>query len=163
MSIKISFTYYMKQTRVMLPIICEEFELVVFFAIFSFYYQCHLLKVQLQQKSGPSKNLGPPVFTLLEITKVKIRLSLPVMNDIIPFDQNDSYNLRPGLTVTRRNMRTNKFGFETVSTTGSVNSKKFQKIPSNLKNRASLNVFKFFKFKGEPPKKTAHVKYAENL
>ena len=47
MSIKISFTYYMKQTRVMLPIISEEFELVVFFAIFSFYYQCHLLKVQL--------------------------------------------------------------------------------------------------------------------
>ena len=85
------------------------------------------------------------------------------MNDIIPFDQNDSYNLRPGLTVTRRNMRTNKFGFETVSTTGSFNSKKFQKIPSNLKNRASLNVFKFFKFKGETPKKTAHVKYAENL
>ena len=116
-----------------------------------------LAKIWSQQKSRP------PVFTLLEITKVKIRLSLPVMNDIIPFDQNDSYNLRPGLTVTRRNMRTNKFGFETVSTTGSVNSKKFQKIPSNLKNRASLNVFKFFKFKGEPPKKTAHVKYAENL
>ena len=38
-------------------------------------------------------------------------LSPPIINDILTLDQNASYNLRSGVTVTRRNVRTNKFGF----------------------------------------------------
>ena len=47
-------------------------------------------------------------------------LSPPIMNDILTFGQNASYNLRSGVTVTRRNIRTNKFGFETISTIGAL-------------------------------------------
>ena len=36
-------------------------------------------------------------------------LSPPIMNDILTLDENASYNLRSGVTVTRRNIRTNKF------------------------------------------------------
>ena len=52
--------------------------------------------------------------------KVKKRLSPPVMDDILTLDQNTSYNLRSGVTVTRRNKRTKKFGFENISTIGAV-------------------------------------------
>ena len=47
-------------------------------------------------------------------------LSPPVMNDILTLDENASYNLRSGVTVTRRNISTNKFGFETISIIGAV-------------------------------------------
>ena len=46
--------------------------------------------------------------------------SSPTMNDILTLDQNASYNLNSGITVTRRNIRKNKFGFEIISTTGAV-------------------------------------------
>ena len=42
-----------------------------------------------------------------------MRLSPPIMNDVLTLDQNVSYNLRSGVTVTRSNIRTNKLGFET--------------------------------------------------
>ena len=55
-------------------------------------------------------------YLLTEIYKVKMGLSPPIMNDILTLDENASYNLRSGVTVTRRNIRTNKFDFETIST-----------------------------------------------
>ena len=39
-----------------------------------------------------------------------------IMNDKLTLDQNASYNLRPSVTVTRRDIRTNKFGLEVDST-----------------------------------------------
>ena len=59
-------------------------------------------------------------YLLTEIYKVKMGLSPPIMNDILTLDQNASYNLRSGVTVTRKNIRTKKFGFETISTNGAV-------------------------------------------
>ena len=59
-------------------------------------------------------------YLLTEICKVKMGLSPPIMNDILTLDENASYNLRSGVTVTRRNIRTNKFGFETITTIGAV-------------------------------------------
>ena len=49
MLIKISCMDYMKWTSVMLPVIFEEFELVLFFfaMFFSFHSRCHLVKGQL--------------------------------------------------------------------------------------------------------------------
>ena len=43
-----------------------------------------------------------------------------VMKDILNLDQNASYNLRSGATITRRNVRTKKIDFETISTIGAV-------------------------------------------
>ena len=45
-------------------------------------------------------------------------LSSLIMNGIINFDQNSSYNLRFGVPMTRKIIRTNKFGFQTISTIG---------------------------------------------
>ena len=42
------------------------------------------------------------------------------MNDILTLDEYASYNLRSGVNVTRRNIRTNKFDFETITTIGAV-------------------------------------------
>ena len=47
---------------------------------------------------------------LTEIHKVKMGLSPPIMSDIFSLRENSSYNLRPGVTVNRRNIRTRKFG-----------------------------------------------------
>ena len=47
--------------------------------------------------------------------EVKMGLSPPIMSDIFSSSENSSYNIRCGVTVNRRNIRTNKSGFETVS------------------------------------------------
>ena len=46
-------------------------------------------------------------YLLTEIYKVKMGLSPPIMNDILTLDENASYNLRSGVTVTRRNVIAN--------------------------------------------------------
>ena len=78
-------------------------------------------------------------YLLTEIYKVKMKLSPPIMNDILTLDQNAFYNLKSGVTVTRRNIRTNKFGFETISTIGAV---LWRNLPNDTKNSDSLNIFK---------------------
>ena len=78
-------------------------------------------------------------YLLTEIYKVKMGLSPPIMNDILTWDENASYNLRSGVTVTRRNIRTNKFGFETITTIGAV---LWRNLPNDIKNSDSLNIFK---------------------
>ena len=65
-------------------------------------------------------------------------LSPPIMNDILTLDENASYNLRSGVTVTRRDIRTNKFGFETITTIGAV---LWRNLPNDI-NSDSLNIFK---------------------
>ena len=50
----------------------------------------------------------------MEIYKVKMGLSPPC--DIFSLSENSPYNLRCGVTVNRRNIRTSKFGFENIST-----------------------------------------------
>ena len=49
MSIKISFMHYMQWTRVMLPVVFEEFEMVYMFLpyFFFFFHHCQLVKDQL--------------------------------------------------------------------------------------------------------------------
>ena len=78
-------------------------------------------------------------YLLTEIYKVKMGLSPPIMNDILTLDENASYNLRSRVTVTRRNIRTNKFGFETITTIGAV---LWRDLPNDIKNSDSLNIFK---------------------
>ena len=77
-------------------------------------------------------------YLLTELYKVKVKLSPPIMNDILTLDQNASYSLRYGVTVTR-NIKTNEFGFETISTIGAV---LWGNLPSEIKNLDSLNIFK---------------------
>ena len=82
-------------------------------------------------------------YLLTEICKVKMGLSPPIRNDILTLiltlDENASHNLRSDVTLTRRNIRTNKFGFETISTIGAV---LWQNLPNDIKNSDCLNIFK---------------------
>ena len=78
-------------------------------------------------------------YLLTETYKVKMGLSPPIMNDILTLDETASYNLRSGVTVTRRNIRTNKFGFETITTIGAV---LWRNLPNDIKYSDSLNIFK---------------------
>ena len=66
-------------------------------------------------------------------------LSPPNMNDILTLDQSASYNLRSGVTVTRMNLRTNKFVFQTIITIGAVLRRN---LINNIKNSDSLNISK---------------------
>ena len=76
---------------------------------------------------------------LTEICKVKMGLSPPIMRDIFSLSENSSYNLRCGVTVSRQNIITSKFGFETVSTVGAI---LWNDLPAELKNAEGLKIFK---------------------
>ena len=65
-------------------------------------------------------------------------LSPPIMIDIFSLSENSSYNLRCGVTVNRRNIRTSKFGFETVSTIGAI---LWNDLPAELRKAESLKIF----------------------
>ena len=62
--------------------------------------------------------------------KVEIWLSPPVMNNTLTLNQNASYNLKSGVTVTRRNTRTIKLGFETIST---IEAALWWNLPNDIK------------------------------
>ena len=73
---------------------------------------------------------------LTEIYKVKMDLSPLIMRDIFSISENSSCNLSCDVTVNRRNIRTNKFGFETI---GEI---LWNDLPTELKNVESLKIFK---------------------
>ena len=75
----------------------------------------------------------------MEIYKVKMGLSPPIMSDIFSLSENSPYNLRCGVTVNRRNIRTSKFGFENISTIWAI---LWNGLPVELKNAESLKTFK---------------------
>ena len=74
-------------------------------------------------------------YLLTEIYKVKMGILPPIMSDIFSLYENSSYNLSSGVTVNRRNLRTSKFGFETVSTIGAI---LWNDFPAELKNAERL-------------------------
>ena len=53
-------------------------------------------------------------------------LFLPIMSDVFSLSENSSYNLGCGVTVNRLNIRTSKFGFETVSIIGAISGMTYQ-------------------------------------
>ena len=61
------------------------------------------------------------------------------MSNIFSLSKNSSYDLRFGVTVNRRNIRTSKSGFETVSTIGVI---PWNDLPAELKNAGSLKICK---------------------
>ena len=78
-------------------------------------------------------------YFLTEMYKVKMGLPPPIMNDILALNQNCSYNLKSSITVARRNIRTNKFGFKIVS---KIKVVLWRNLPNDIKNSNSLNIFK---------------------
>ena len=101
-------------------------------------------------------------YLLTEIYKAKTGLSPPIMSNIFRLNENSSYNLRCGVSVNRRNIKTSKFGFKTVSTIGAI---LWNDLSAELKNAESLKTFKQ-KIKLWSPKKCPSkicIKFIKNL
>ena len=67
-----------------------------------------------------------------------MKLPTPITNVVLVFDQNDSCSLRSGVTVTKMNIKTGKFHFETISAIETVLGKM---SANDIKNSDSLNFF----------------------
>ena len=78
-------------------------------------------------------------YLLTEIYNVKMGLSPSIMSDIFSLSENSSYNERCGVTVNRPNIKTSKFGFETVSAIGAILS---NDVAAESKNAESLKLVK---------------------
>ena len=78
-------------------------------------------------------------YLLTGIYKVKMGLSPIIVNDVLTLDQNASYNLMSGVTATEGNIRTDKFGFWTIS---SIEVVLWENLQNDIKNSDSLNFFK---------------------
>ena len=78
-------------------------------------------------------------YLVTEVYKVKNNISPEIMRDIFHFQENENYNLRSGIHLASRNMRTTLFGKETVSKLG---TKIWPLLPEELKNDSLLQVFK---------------------
>ena len=74
-------------------------------------------------------------YLLTERCRVQMDLSSPIMSHIFSLSENSSYNLKFGVTVNRSNIRTSKFGLETVSTIGEI---LWNDLPAKLKHAESL-------------------------
>ena len=72
-----------------------------------------------------------------ELFKVKNGLSPEIMKEIFVFQKGDTYNLRSGNHLARKNIRTTQYG--SVSNLG---AKLSILLPGEIKNSSSLTVFK---------------------
>ena len=71
-------------------------------------------------------------YLLTGIYKVKMGLSPIIVNDVLTLDQNASYKLMSGVTATERNIRTDKFGFWTIS---SIEVVPWENLQNDIKNQ----------------------------
>ena len=61
------------------------------------------------------------------------------MNEVLNFQENESYNLRSGIYLASRNMHTAYFGTDTISSLG---PKLWKLIPDKIKQASTLSAFK---------------------
>ena len=77
-------------------------------------------------------------YLLTEIYKVKMGLSPPVMSDIFSLNQNSSYNITSGVSMSKRNVRTSKLVLRLLIQFGAI---LWNDLPAELKHMESLNTF----------------------
>ena len=74
-----------------------------------------------------------------ELFKVKHDLSPEIMKEIFVFQENETYNLRSGNHIVRKNIRTIQYRIESDSNLG---AKLWNLLPREIKNSSSITVFK---------------------
>ena len=74
-----------------------------------------------------------------KLFKVKNDLSPEIMKEIFVFQENETYNLRSGNHLERKNIRATQYGIESVSNLG---AKSWNLLLREIKNCSSLTVFK---------------------
>ena len=74
-----------------------------------------------------------------EIFKVKMSISLEIMNKIFDYSKNYAYKLRCDNCLSRSNIHSTHFGIESIA---NIAAKIWNKIPNEIKEACSLTVFK---------------------
>ena len=100
--------------------------------------QSHFEKLLQKDKSVPvhMKNLQ---YLATEIFKVKNSLSPIIMNKVLNFQENKSYNLSSAIHLASRNMHTEHFGTDTISSLG---PNLWKLIPYKIKHVSLLSCTK---------------------
>ena len=74
-----------------------------------------------------------------EIFKVKIGIAPIIMNEIFTFVENNTYNLRSGMHLSRVNVHSTQNGTESI---GNLGAKIWNLIPAHIKDLKALSTFK---------------------
>ena len=96
-------------------------------------------KTLLKRDKSASIHMKNLQYLATELFKVKYSLSPEIMKKIFVFQEIETYNLRSGNHLARKNIRTTQFGIESVSILG---AKLWKMLPGEIKNSSSLTVFK---------------------
>ena len=75
----------------------------------------------------------------IEIFKVKIRIAPIIMNEIFSFAENNTYNLRSGMHLSRVNVHSTQCGTESI---GYLGAKIWDLVPVHMKDLKTLSTFK---------------------
>ena len=96
-------------------------------------------KTLLKRDKSTSIHMKNLQYLATELFKVKNGLSPEIMKEIFVFQESDTYNLRSGNHLARKNIRTTQYGIESVSNLG---AKLWNLLPREIKNSFSITVFK---------------------
>ena len=72
----------------------------------------------IKREESTSVHVKDPKHLATELFKVKNDLSPEIMKEIFVFQENETYNLRSGNHLARKNIRTAQYGIESVSNLG---------------------------------------------
>ena len=75
----------------------------------------------------------------IEIFKVKIGIAPIIINGIFSFVENNTYNLRSGMHLSRINMHFTQYGTESI---GNLGAKIWNLVPVHMKDLKALSTFK---------------------
>ena len=75
----------------------------------------------------------------IEIFKVKMSISLEIMNKIFDYSKNYAYKLRCDNCLSRSNIHSTHFGIESIA---NIAAKIWNKMPNQIKETCSLTIFK---------------------
>ena len=75
----------------------------------------------------------------IEIFEVKIEIAPKIMNGIFTFVENNTYNLRSGMHLSRVNVHSTQNGTESI---GNLGAKIWNLIPAHIKDLKALSTFK---------------------
>ena len=75
----------------------------------------------------------------IEIFKVKIGIAPIIMNEIFTFVENNTYNLKSGMHLSRVNVHSTQYGTESI---GYLGAKIWDLVPVHMKNLKTVSTFK---------------------
>ena len=96
-------------------------------------------KTLLKRDKSTSIHMKNLQYLATELFKVKNDLSPEIVKEIFVFQKSETYNLRSGNHLVRKNIRTTQYEIESISNLG---AKLWNLLPGKIKNSSFLTVFK---------------------